>query len=63
MTELELMQRVLKRLERTLAYTTEDMNELDNLKDLLRSRIAQLTCPPCNHNCNEGRDCPGRKNA
>ena len=21
-----------------------------------------MTCPPCNHNCNEGRDCPARTN-
>lgn len=19
-----------------------------------------MTCPPCNHNCNEGRDCPAK---
>lgn len=22
-----------------------------------------LTCPPCNHDCDEGRDCPRRKQA
>jgi hypothetical protein len=21
----------------------------------------EMTCPPCTHNCNEGRDCPARK--
>ena len=33
---------------------------------LARAALAELegegmTCPPCTHNCNEGRDCPAKK--
>jgi hypothetical protein len=66
---LEKMLRSLSReLDRTMSCLKTMFSELQELveeNEDLRSQLAkqekEISCPPCNGDCNEGRDCPARK--
>jgi hypothetical protein len=57
MTDRELMQRALDALEALFGKQRQDLPTVN----ALRERLAQPKKTCCNHDCNEGRDCPERK--
>lgn len=38
------------------------MDANDFLVELVNRALKSRTCPPCHHDCMEGRDCPARRN-
>lgn len=73
MTDRELMQQALDALTRIWEDGLENypVAAHESVMDALRSRLAQpdmplfddwrqFACPPCNHDCNQGRECPNK---
>ena len=48
-------------LAKLIGEIPQGMDVDDFLLELVNRAIKEKKCPPCHHDCSEGRDCPARR--